>query len=393
ILSDFDVLLSSLRGREVPVSQTYQLITGNVLAEINARLMNPIEVRLERPVLKSYPNLHGLYLLLRATGLGRIVGKSYKPVLTIDEALRDSWSSLNLTERYFTLLETWLLRGRPEIIGRRGARRRFSNDYLQYCTQVLHFAQGDGLPIAGNSKANWYVSEYPGLHGLALMEMFGFLWIEHGQSRADEGWQIERVYSMPLGEAILALLHEETDGDLEQFLDLYGLSSTSNGLLQPLFQPYVPAWRNNLPRVSMWTFQPGVYVFRVSLGRHLWRRIAASANVHLTTLGYAILSAFEVDSDPTFEFEYRDRYGVEMRLPDSDLPPEAILARNQYVGDIPFEEGRMTFQVRQGWDEQTFNLVLERIEPQEEGSSTLAVLAGSGDALARKAIGNEGENG
>jgi hypothetical protein len=36
--------------------------------------------------------------------------------MALDSAVLDSWRELNPTERYFTLLETWLLRGRPDIL-------------------------------------------------------------------------------------------------------------------------------------------------------------------------------------------------------------------------------------------------------------------------------------
>ena len=97
VLRDFQMLLSFVRKRELPVSKTYQLPPRKVLPEINARLAQPIELGLKRPQLKSYPHIQGLYLLLRASGLGCIRGTAAKPVLAIDQAVNHSWSSLNPT--------------------------------------------------------------------------------------------------------------------------------------------------------------------------------------------------------------------------------------------------------------------------------------------------------
>ena len=110
ILRDFQTLLAYVRGRNLRATQSYHLLPRKVLPELNAQMARPLEHGLRQPLLKSFPHIEGLYLLLRAIGLGTIAGTSSKPVLAIDEALYESWSGLNATERYFSLLETWLLR-------------------------------------------------------------------------------------------------------------------------------------------------------------------------------------------------------------------------------------------------------------------------------------------
>ncbi len=42
---------------------------------MNERLSEPIQLDLKRPQQKSYPPINGLYLLLRASGLGQIISK------------------------------------------------------------------------------------------------------------------------------------------------------------------------------------------------------------------------------------------------------------------------------------------------------------------------------
>jgi hypothetical protein len=86
-----------------------------MLPEINAHLARPIQMGLKKPLQKSYPHIHGLYLLVRASGLTCVEGTAKKPLLAIDDALYGSWQGLNATERYCTLLETWLLWGRHEV--------------------------------------------------------------------------------------------------------------------------------------------------------------------------------------------------------------------------------------------------------------------------------------
>jgi hypothetical protein len=133
VLHDFQMLLSYVRERELPVSKAHQLPPLQALPEINARLAHPVTLGLKRPQLKSYPHIQGLYLLLRASGLGSICGTPSKPVLAINEVVHNSWNGLNPTERYFTLLETWLLRGYPEIAGEQGTRFHSIGRYYQDC--------------------------------------------------------------------------------------------------------------------------------------------------------------------------------------------------------------------------------------------------------------------
>lgn len=117
ILRDFETLLGFVGEHGIRVSGVHQLLPMNLLAEHNARLSKPLRLGLKRPQQKSYPHINGLYLLLRASGLSLIAGDGTQSVLSLDRAALSSWRSLNAAERYFTLLEAWLVRGDAETIG------------------------------------------------------------------------------------------------------------------------------------------------------------------------------------------------------------------------------------------------------------------------------------
>ena len=116
ILADFQVLLDFIGSKGVPVSKSLNFFQIKSLTELNASLSNPLAIELNRPQQKSYANIHGLYLLLRASGLSYVEGKGKKCILRLDPAVLESWNSLNPTERYFNLLETWLIWGNEEIL-------------------------------------------------------------------------------------------------------------------------------------------------------------------------------------------------------------------------------------------------------------------------------------
>jgi hypothetical protein len=378
VLHDFQMLLSYVRERELPVSKAHQLPPLQALPEINARLAHPVTLGLKRPQLKSYPHIQGLYLLLRASGLGCIRGAPPKPVLAINEVVYNSWSGLNPTEHYFTLLETWLLRGYPEIAGEQGTRFHSIGRYHQDCAALIYLALGDGLPVADNDRIGWYFRYSPGLYGVALLELFGFLSVEHGRSQEGQGWQVERVVSTPLGTAVFALLSEGLFGDWRKVCDLEDTLPESFGVLQPAFQPYVPAWRNNLS-LPAWTFREGVYMFKVSLGRDLWRRIAIPGDVTLDTLAYTILDAFEFDYDHLYHFSYRNQFGVQTYVnhPDMDDGPWAA---EVLVGDVPLQEGQSMTYLYDFGDRWEFDVTLERVDPVDATITDPIILDGHGEA-------------
>jgi len=378
VLRDFQALLSFVQGRDLPVSKTYQLPPLQVLPDINCRLAHPVALGLKRPQLKSYPHIQGLYLLLRASGLGSIRGTPSKPVLAIDEVVYNSWSSLNPTECYFTLLETWLLRGYPEIAGEQGTRFHPIGSYYQDCAALIYSAQGDGLPVADNDRVGWYFHYSPGLYGVALLELFGFLSVEHGRSQEGQGWQVEHVTSTPLGIAVFALLSKELFGDWRKVRDLEDTLPESFGVLQPAFQPYVPAWRNNLS-LPAWTFREGVHMFKVSLGHHLWRRIAVPGGLALDTLAYAILDAFEFDYDHLYHFSYRNQFGVQTYVNHSYMD-DGPWATEVLVGDVPLPVGQSMTYLYDFGDQWEFDVTLERIEPADAATTNPIILDGHGEA-------------
>ena len=378
ILHDFAALLAFVRGRNLPVSKTYQLPPLKVLPQINALLSQPIEVRLKRPQLKSYPHVQGLYLLLRATGLGQIGGAPAKPVLVIDQQVHDAWSALNPTEQYFTLLEAWLLRGRPEIVGERDSPFGFPVRQFADAAELLRRAGAEGLPIADNGEAEWFWYYTPGRMGIALLEMFGLATVVPRPSQDGEGWVVDRVYRTRLGEAVFALLYEAVFGDFEQVTELADAPQASFGSLQPIFAPYVPQWQHSL-ELSPWAFREGRYGFKVSLGRGLWRRIAIDAGEPLDALAGAILDAYSFDHDHLYQFSYRSRFGVDESVhhPYMDEGPWTSEVR---VGDVPLAVGHsMTYLFDFGdcWE---FEVTLEEVDPTVKGLPRPVLTDGYGDA-------------
>jgi hypothetical protein len=367
VLRDFAQLLEAIGPEGIEVTRTAKLPQGRFMARINERLVQPLRLSLQRPLPRSYPNVSGLYLLLRATGLGRIrTGRR----LIVDPAVLEQWRRLNSTEQYFTLLESWLLDGRPEILGEIPG--QFDIPLRQWIE--FHLAiPGTGLQLAGNPDSLLRTNA-PGLPNLALMESFGLLTICHSPPEPGQGWRIERVARTGWGDALLARLFDYLTGEWKRDDQP---PPEPFGRLQPVYQPLFPQWRAHL---VVPTASPidGQFVFTVTL-EQAWRRIAVPAECLLEHLAGAILEAFEFDEDHLYSFIFANRFGRTIRVnhPFMQDPPSADQVR---VGDLRLEPGdTMTFLYDFG-DHWEFAVALERTEPADRRGYTPRLLESRGQA-------------
>lgn len=281
-----------------------------------------------------------------------------------------------MSERYGTLLETWLLRGHPEIIGesRRGWRRipEIFWDWADMCVRV----PDEGLRVVGDDETEKRLRYWPGWHNLGLLELFGLVTVQRGPPEPGRGWRIERLRPTPLGDALLALLYTGFFGDRDKILQFEKEERLSFGVLQPALQPYFPAWKNNL-RIPEGDFRAGTYVFKVSLWR-IWRRIAIPAELMLDDLASTILDAVAFDHDHLYRFSYQDRFGLwkHVNHPYFDDGPWTSRVR---VGDLPLRVGQtMTFLFDFG-DQWKFDVTLERVDPPDASVKGPAVLESHGE--------------
>ena len=108
ILRDFQSLLDFIGPEGLRTTSKFYTLPIGGLAELDERMTKPLRPDLLRPQLRSFPNLLGLHLLLRSTGLGVPGSGKTTGRLTLNHKLLASWQELNPTEKYFNLLEAWL---------------------------------------------------------------------------------------------------------------------------------------------------------------------------------------------------------------------------------------------------------------------------------------------
>ncbi len=392
VVADFEMLLEFIGLEGVAIGGRHGLLPLAALGELNARLAEPMRVAMKRPTQKSYPALHGLYLLLRATGLGRVRPTGKAECLVLDPGALASWQGLNPTERYFALLEAWLLHARDAMVGE--GEDPFQGEYLLDVI-LLFDAIGEDRGTAGEAIQGHYHNRYRGAGcNLSLMALFGLVELEQGAPGTKKGeWRVQRVRRRPFGQALLAAAFAASAGrggePGEEEVpegEVAGFPVPLFGMLQAGLAPYFPAWRNNLT-LPVEEFRAGVHTFRVSLGP-VWRRIGATGAMTLDDLAHAILRTFKFDSDHLYCFLLRDRFGVwvSVNAPDMEEGPRTDETR---LGDLPLHVGEAMTYVFDFGDDWRFTVVLEEVTAPDRRLREPTLLGGAGDAPEQWPSGDE----
>ncbi|MCM1984224.1 plasmid pRiA4b ORF-3 family protein [Lyngbya confervoides] len=356
ILQDFETALAFVGPAGIAVSKQRWQLGGKSLATLNQQLSQPVDIGLSRPSQKSYPNIHGLYLLLRASRLVQVVDPGRKPKLQINPEVHAAWQQLNPTEQYFTLLEAWIIQGRLEFLADERQTPLTAGDRtLKAWEDVL----GKSAKRYANYREQTTLDYWPGLYNIALMEMFGFLKITTAKPTPGKGWRIRRTDPLPFGRAMFNLLRQiyvQQSGTWVSEID----DTLAFHELQPRITPYFPQWKQvlTLPRRS---FRPGEYIYKVSLDQ-IWRRIAISAEATLADLSQLILNSVGFDADHLDQFTYQDEWGrtIEVMHPFAEDEPttEEVL-----IGDIPLQEGDSMEYLFDFGDAWRFKVTLEQVKP------------------------------
>ncbi len=365
ILTDFQTLLDFIAAEGVIVSGKTHQFSQKLLANINQRLSKPIKIDLKRLLQKSYANIHGLYLLLRASRLAIVETQGKTTYLKLDPDRHQQWQQFNATERYFALLEAWLVRGTPELL-----RDNRSGYGLEGDSSLRgwewHFSNNQSLTCKSYADQE-NLNYWPKLHNLALMELFGFITITHGKPGTGKGWRINKVTPLPLGNAVFALFKKTF---LERELIWASEQNPSVPLneLQAAFQPYFPAWQRYFT-FDQPPFRPDRHIFKVSLDK-IWRKLAIDGEANLYDLNLLILKSVDFDNDHLHCFTYQNEVGRAVKVyhpyyegglfqRGPDMPPSDHVK----IGDLPLNIGdkmEYLFDFGDNWE---FTVQLEALEP------------------------------
>ena len=368
LLQDFRTLLDFIGEQGIEVSGKRHLIPMKLLAQLNTELAEPLKIDLQRPQQKSYPTINGLYLLLRTTGMGKIVKRGKKNRLMLDLAIAEQWLAMNPVEQYLNLLEAWLFVANEEILGERESYMNEGFKCLQYWLKMP--PEGQQFP---DYKTQANLKYYPEFYNLALMKLFGLIEAEYGKPEAGKGWRVKSVRQTAWGKALIQVIfgtHEDPSRLWEQEAEFV------LGSLKPVLQPYFPQWQKTiaLPQIES---QSGIYIFKVSW-HQIWRRIAISSSMTLWDLSQLILRSLNFDSDHLDMFSYKDRLGKTVKIihPYMNESPSTTEVK---IGDLPLEIGSAIEYLFDFGDNWEFQLELEEIK-SDTRSDFSEIIASHGEA-------------
>jgi hypothetical protein len=374
ILRDVTTILDFIGPTGVKSAGKYNLLPMDALPELDNRLSHPLHLPLKRPQLRSHPYLQGLHLVLRATGLLQVSGTGEKMQLVVPAEIRERWQQLNPTEQYFALLEGWLLVGRSEMVGE--YEDRFGGCLLN-CLMAWRGLPAEGLKSDPNRRESLRLPHlYGAQYQLALMDLFGLVQVEHA-TKPVVPWAPGSVKHVPFGDALFTLMLSKMVDD--RYLPGEGEGETRGfGQLQPIFRPYFPQWQASWV-ISTAEAREGIFVFRVSLSKSVWRTIAIDARDTLDNLMDCILAAIDFDNDHLYEFSFRDRFGVAVRAVGPISEGELATAEVQ-IGDLPLDPGQSMNVVYDFGDNWKFTVKLERVDPPSKRRTKPKILESRGKA-------------
>jgi hypothetical protein len=380
ILRDFEVFLNFIAANDLEASGVNELLPIKSLSELNALLTKPIDLALKRPVQKSFANINGLFMLGRAGGLLILQRGEKKAQFAIDSEALKIWQNLNPVERYFTLVETWIVRSSTDLVGERS---HLFNSPLYSLKRLFDDLRSKGANVKDNKFFQDSGFRLYGAHNIALAEIFGWLEIKHGAGEPEKSWAIEKIEITDFGAAMLAKLldnFQTLDFDWQNAAEIEDTEFDANAfnLLQTTFQTYFPEWQN-IFRLPQTETANGIYIFKVSLDKKTWRTIAISSNDVLDDLHDAIQKAFKFDNDHLYEFSFRNRFGITQRV-SHPMCEEEFSTDEFEIKNLPLRIGEKMEYVFDFGDHWQFTIELEKIEPPNPKFKKAKILESHGKA-------------
>jgi hypothetical protein len=295
-----------------------------------------LDIKLKRPQQKSFPHINGLYLLLRASGLTQIVSDKKETKMILNSKALANWKLLNATERYFSLFYAWWHRGSDEIIGEYD--NGLFQNYFYHSGVFFHKTMGKGLDINSQARYIDHARYQPGLHNLALMELFGFIQIELDSALSKENWPISKIRPTPWGKAFLNFFPKDITFYEHSTFEEQGQSQAEAWGAE--LKTYFPAWKNNLAPVNSIRIKDKTVVFKISLGK-VYRKLAVPSTVNLDELANSILTSFNFSNDHLYEFIYKNDYGLTEKIVHSYVDSEnGLFTSDCAVDELPISEGK-----------------------------------------------------
>lgn len=344
LLRDFAAFTGYLSTHNIVLTPTNKFLSGRDLYELNQEMTHPLPDTTPRTSQGVYPLLHLFYHLVLAGKLFRKVSEKGSRLALKPTDRLQAYEELNLTERYFFLLETFWIDTDWETL-KEGCFGGPSMYIVPYLLESL-IEQQPGKRIYLKGKEALDIAQFLWNWGYFLLyfSFFGFWEVTRDEDLVTHKWpkrsflaetmtpstfgvtmaevlrearnlsdwnlpnrrefgELDAVPGSPLlGEDPLALLGAEPGKKRSKASIVVDKGKPGDSF----FLSFAPLFaegelQKTLPREKI-KFVDGTYIFKVTLTRNLWRRIEISADDTLLDLHSSIQEAYDFDYSHLYSF-------------------------------------------------------------------------------------------
>lgn len=361
ILHDFQALMDMVGTDGLRISGAHGMFPIDRLVELDAKLAAPLKLAMKRPLLYSYPNVAGLCMLFRSSGMGLIEGNGSTQRLVINARMLDRWQQLSSVDRYWNLLGVWWALVRTSGPDGRG-------EALQDLTYAMDQASGDRA--SGELLATW-------ASAMSLLGMFGIVRIDAlARSPRHAYWVAKAAYT-PMGVQMAALFSDLLSGDFPLLRLRDDIAKEPGQRLrefQQLIRPAATQWKELLLPPSFHQTFAGTLTIKVSLDS-VWRRFEAPSTTTLSALVDQILVAFKFDDDHLYELCVASATGDMIPYGHAAMD-DTVSASGTTLGDIPFRVRQKHTLHYDFGDDWRFDILIEAMEPRSTNKVRLIASEG-----------------
>ncbi|CAA6800397.1 MAG: Unknown protein [uncultured Sulfurovum sp.] len=349
IVENINRVMAYIQEHKVLATKGKHYFAIKHIKDLNAILLDPIDVFSTRPAQKTYPNINGIYLLLRTMGMLTFQVSKKETVMGINSELLESWQRLNSVEQYFTLLENWLVHSKPD------ATIEGSRNSLPLSEIISFFTYGRNH---STERMIENLSFFPEYYNIALAKMFGFVEITTVTPSNKIRWNIIDIKLQPLVKQILERMKPKDDNALIEWI----FNPPARGYSKEIFTPYCKAFKNTLDYPEE-REKNGLFRLKISLGK-VYRTIDVTSEIDFQGLVSILLELFGFDNDHLYEFKFLDNFGQELVIkhPAMSLDEGKAWADEFYLKNIPLKEQNsftFIFDFGDWWE---FDILIEKID-------------------------------